>query len=89
MGYVLDRKIGSDADAAGVTIIETRGVRHQIEFRVDHINNQPKIIHTTAESSVKVGTKLTIKWPPWMICWNMQRMDSNSSLRLTSGSIRT
>ena len=63
MGYVLDRKIGSDADAAGVTIIETRGVRHQIEFRVDHINNQPKILHTTAESPVKVGTKLTIKWP--------------------------
>jgi DNA topoisomerase VI subunit B len=62
MGYVLNRKI-SDADAAGITIIETRGIRHQIEFRVDHINNQPKIIHTTEESSVKVGTKLTIKWP--------------------------
>jgi hypothetical protein len=64
MGYVLDRKIGSDADAAGITIIETRGTKHQIEFRVDHINNQPKIIHITAESPVKVGTKLTIKWPP-------------------------
>ena len=74
MGYVLDRKIGSDADAAGVTIIETRGIKHQIEFRVDHINNQPKIIHTTAESPIKVGTKLTIKWPPkdW-ISWNMRR----------------
>ena len=64
MGYVLDRKIGSDANAAGVTIIETRGIKHQIEFRVDHVNNQPKIIHTTAESPVKVGTKLTINWPP-------------------------
>jgi hypothetical protein len=64
MGYVLDRKIGGDATAAGVTIIETRGIRHQIEFRVDHINNQPKIIHTTAESPVTVGTRLTIKWPP-------------------------
>jgi hypothetical protein len=64
MGYVLDRKIGSDATAAGVTIIETRGIRHQIEFRVDHINNQPKVIHTTAKSPVTVGTKLTIKWPP-------------------------
>jgi DNA topoisomerase VI subunit B len=64
MGYVLDRKSGSDADAAGITIIETRGIRHQIEFRVDHVNNQPKIIHTTAESPVRVGTKLTIKWPP-------------------------
>jgi DNA topoisomerase VI subunit B len=64
MGYVLDRKIGSDATAAGLTIIETRGIRHQIEFRVDHINNQPKIIHTTAKSPVTVGTRLTIKWPP-------------------------
>jgi hypothetical protein len=64
MGYVLDRECGSDADAAGITIIETRGIKHQIEFRVDHINNQPKIIHTTAKSPVKVGTKLTIKWPP-------------------------
>jgi len=64
MGYVLDRKIGSDANAAGITIIETRGIKHQIEFRVDHVNNQPKIIHTTTESPIKVGTKLTIKWPP-------------------------
>jgi DNA topoisomerase VI subunit B len=64
MGYVLDRNNGSDADAAGITIIETRGIKHQIEFRVDHINNQPKIIHTATESQVKVGTKLTIKWPP-------------------------
>jgi len=64
MGYVLERKVGSDGTAAGVTIIETRGVEHRIEFRVDHINNQPKVIHTTAESAVTVGSKLTIKWPP-------------------------
>jgi DNA topoisomerase VI subunit B len=63
MGYVLDRRIG-EADAAGITIIESRGIKHQIEFRVDHINNQPKIIHTTAESPVSVGTKVTVKWPP-------------------------
>ena len=44
MGYVLQ---GAAGDAAGVTIIETRGVAHRIEFRADHINNQPKIIHTT------------------------------------------
>jgi hypothetical protein len=29
MGYVLDRKTDSVAAAAGVTIIETRGIRHQ------------------------------------------------------------
>jgi len=63
MGYVLDRKVASDGNAAGITIIETRGVRHQIEFHVDHINNQPNILHTTTASLVKVGTRLTIKWP--------------------------
>jgi hypothetical protein len=64
MGYVLDRKIGSDADAAGVTIIETRGIEHRIEFRVDHINNQPKIVHTTAASTITIGTRVTIQLPP-------------------------
>jgi DNA topoisomerase VI subunit B len=48
MGYVIAREIVHDAEAAGVTIVEARGVRHRIEFRVDHINNQPKIVHTTA-----------------------------------------
>ena len=43
MGYVIDRELGRDAEAAGVTIIEARGVKHRIEFRVDHISNQPKI----------------------------------------------
>ena len=60
MGYVLQ---GATTDAAGVTIIETRGVAHRIEFRSDHINNQPKIIHTTAPSLIGVGTKFTIHWP--------------------------
>jgi DNA topoisomerase VI subunit B len=71
MAYVLDREqehgYGNDTinnDAAGVTIIETRGLKHCIEFRVDHINNQPKITHTTAPSKITVGTKVTIKWPP-------------------------
>jgi hypothetical protein len=64
MGYVLDRKIGSDANAAGVTIIETRSIKHHIEFCVDHINNQPKLIHTAAASPVTIGTELTVKWPP-------------------------
>jgi DNA topoisomerase VI subunit B len=63
MGYVLDREeVGKDTDAVGMTIIETRGVEHRIEFRVDHINNQPKISHDIAPSSVRVGTKITLKW---------------------------
>ena len=41
MGYVLDLDEREDEsinhDAAGVTIIETRGVRHLIKFEIDHI----------------------------------------------------
>jgi DNA topoisomerase VI subunit B len=64
MGYALDRElVDSDADAVGVTIIETRGKAHRIEFAVDHINNQPKITHTTTPSPITVGTKITVEWP--------------------------
>jgi hypothetical protein len=65
MGYVLDRERedGTNAEAAGITIIKTRGVEHRIEFRVDHVTNEPKIRHTTKPSSIDVGTKVTIKWP--------------------------
>jgi DNA topoisomerase VI subunit B len=64
MGYVLDREREDiNNEAAGVTIIETRGVKHRIEFRVDHINNQPKITHTTTPSTITVGTRITVKWP--------------------------
>jgi DNA topoisomerase VI subunit B len=74
MGYVLDRKrAGGDADASGVTIIETRNVKHRIEFRVDHINNQPKIVHTETPSDIQVGTKITVQWPP-MDGWWLQNI---------------
>jgi DNA topoisomerase VI subunit B len=64
MGYVLDREeVGSAADAVGVTIIETRGVAHRIEFGVDHINNQPKISHSTSPSAFAAGTRITVIWP--------------------------
>jgi hypothetical protein len=67
MGYVLDRERenadGINNDALGVTFIETRGVKHRIEFRADHVTNQPKITHTITPSPIDVGTKITIKWP--------------------------
>jgi DNA topoisomerase VI subunit B len=63
MGYVLDREVVGSCDAAGVTVIESRGVAHRIEFRVDHINNEPRIVHATAPSAVETGTRLTITWP--------------------------
>src|SRR5262249_40318327 len=52
-----------NAEASGVTIIESRGIRHRIEFRVDHINSQPKVTRTTTPCARKVGTKITIEWP--------------------------
>jgi DNA topoisomerase VI subunit B len=61
MGYVLDRKLGGDG--VGVTVIESRGVQHRVEFRVDHVNSQPRIVHTTAPSSVEAGTRFAIHWP--------------------------
>ncbi len=62
MDYALGRKSGGD-DRTGVTVIETRGVAHRIEFRVDHVDNQPKIIHTSAHSPLRAGTKITVHWP--------------------------
>ena len=58
MGYVLDRErqAGND-EAVGITVIETRGIEHRIEFRVDHINNEPKILHTTSPSPIKIGSQ--------------------------------
>lgn len=61
MGYVLDCRVSDNP--SGLTIIETRGIAHRIEFCVDHVSSQPKIVHTTAESPVNVGTKVTINWP--------------------------
>jgi DNA topoisomerase VI subunit B len=60
MGYVLQ---GATGDAVGVTVIETQGRAHRIEFRADHINNQPKIIHTTSRSRARSGTRFTVHWP--------------------------
>jgi hypothetical protein len=60
MGYVL----GREAEVPGLTIIETRGVEHRIEFQVDHVNNEPKVTRTTKPSAIKVGTKITVMWPP-------------------------
>jgi len=55
MTYVLDRENDYNreinAEAVGVTIIETRGQLHCIEFRVDHVNSQPKLTHTVTPAT--------------------------------------
>jgi hypothetical protein len=60
MSYVLQ---GAGGDAVGMTIIESRGTAHRIEFRADHVNNEPVIRLTAEPSSVTAGARLTIHWP--------------------------
>jgi DNA topoisomerase VI subunit B len=47
----------------GETVIEAKGVAHQITFAVDHIRQQPKIEHVECASDVKNGTQITVPWP--------------------------
>jgi DNA topoisomerase VI subunit B len=49
--------------AKGETIIEAEGVNHTIIFQVDHVRQQPKIDHIRKTSSVKNGTRITVRWP--------------------------
>ena len=63
MGYVLDRRRQDGPEAVGETVFETRGVAHRVQFRVDHINNEPRITHTTSPSTLTVGTRVTVRWP--------------------------
>jgi DNA topoisomerase VI subunit B len=56
MPFVLDGTVGE-------TIIEARGVRHQIRFTVDGIRQEPRIDHTKETSNVTIGTTITIRWP--------------------------
>ena len=49
--------------ATGETVIEAQGVKHTVTFKVDHVRQQPKIEHVREASSVKNGTKLTVRWP--------------------------
>jgi len=58
MGYVLDERRGEDA--CGETVIEAHGLAHRIKFSVDHIRQEPRIEHTTAWSSIREGTRITI-----------------------------
>src|SRR5215472_11455081 len=81
MAFVLNREVmnedNPEVEAAGVTIIETRGSKHRIEFSVDHINNQPKIAHDVSPSSITVGTKVTVEWPPkWNWNWCAKQLKS-------------
>jgi DNA topoisomerase VI subunit B len=56
MGFALD-------GSKGETVIESRGIAHRITFRVDQVRQEPKIDHVQEPSSVKNGTRITVRWP--------------------------
>jgi DNA topoisomerase VI subunit B len=74
MSYVL--QLDGPDEPVGVTVIETRGLAHRIEFRSDHITSQPKIVHTTSRSRVTTGTRFTVHWPPGRLAEAEDRLQS-------------
>lgn len=55
MPFVLDGKRGS-------VEVTAHGVRHDITLELDHVHQQPRFTHKTAEY-VKTGTTVSIVWP--------------------------
>jgi DNA topoisomerase VI subunit B len=49
--------------STGETIIESRGSRHRISFKVDPVRQEPKVDHKREVSLVKNGTRTTLTWP--------------------------
>jgi DNA topoisomerase VI subunit B len=47
----------------GESLIEARGVSHQITFTVDHVRQVPQVDHVRAESDVKNGTRVAVRCP--------------------------
>lgn len=48
---------------AGRVEIDARGLRHVITFAVDPIRQQPVIRHHQRPGLVKLGTRITVRWP--------------------------
>src|SRR6516225_5907003 len=53
MPYALD-------GTSGTSIIESRGTRHKITFRVDQLRQRPVIDHQQTRSNLQKGTRLRI-----------------------------
>jgi hypothetical protein len=61
MPFVLERRFGENDH--GRVEIETGGIRHVIDFRVDRIGQEPVINHTREPSDVRIGTVVNVLWP--------------------------
>jgi DNA topoisomerase VI subunit B len=47
----------------GTTVIESRGQAHRILFEMDPVRREPRILREIGASNVKIGTKITVRWP--------------------------
>jgi DNA topoisomerase VI subunit B len=56
MGFVLDGKQGE-------ILIESQGRAHAIRFTVDPVRKTPVVSCDIAQSAVKIGTRITVRWP--------------------------
>jgi DNA topoisomerase VI subunit B len=56
MGFVLDGKQGE-------ILIESHGKAHTIRFTVDPLRSTPVVDRPVAPSAVKIGTRVTVRWP--------------------------
>jgi DNA topoisomerase VI subunit B len=57
MPFALDPGIGVTA------LIEAHGVAHRIRFAIDPVRQTPRISCDRGPSSVKTGTRITVRWP--------------------------
>jgi DNA topoisomerase VI subunit B len=48
---------------SGETLIEAQGVAHRVTFSIDRIRREPKITHVREVCPVKIGTRITVRWP--------------------------
>jgi DNA topoisomerase VI subunit B len=56
MGFVLDGKQGE-------VLIESQGKAHAIRFTVDPIRSTPVVSRDVTPSAVKIGARITVRWP--------------------------
>jgi DNA topoisomerase VI subunit B len=57
MPFVLDNRIDE------TVVIESQGIAHHIKFAVDAIRQESRITPVREPSSIKNGTRITVRWP--------------------------
>ncbi len=73
MGNALQCAIAAPA-ALGLVgetaVIEAHGIANRISVRVDPVSQEPRVSLVSEQSSVKNGTRVTIRWPTEGIRWS-------------------